>query len=462
MLGIALSAALAVRPSLAPLEALAEAQQWDELYLKAATLRPGDLPTKEGETLAALLAQGCASLLHEDAPLALGLGEKSAEFGSSVDGFLCASEAATRSDQRGAALAVLSAGTKRWPRDARLSLERGRLLLDDGDTKEAAAVLGRVRQQAPQYAEAQKLLAIAKRLEAEVKRARAELGRQHEAAEDAQRRAGLGGPHGRAVPGSTPDANLRSSGSWASSVDDEGRRQRGNSHFRFRYFSGKKDFGQRAEYEGRVQGTLEDAKVAVERTLGAGRRRPVDVVLYSREEFALHHGEQAASAVAGFYSGSAIRMNDSAEMTPQVRATMVHEYTHAVLDELSGFKPQTLPTWLNEGIAEYVSWKAQGSDRPPFQQAVQLKELAARGALPPLEQLSRGPLLGQGDAGLLYALSGSAVRLMVARAGLPGVLKLIRTLGASPGASFDKEFERCVGKPQQRFADDLKAELASQ
>jgi hypothetical protein len=240
-------------------------------------------------------------------------------------------------------------------------------------------------------------------------------------------------------------------------VDDEGRRTRGNSHFRFRYFNGKRDFGQRADYEGTVQGALEEARSSVKRMLGEAREQPLDVILYSREEFILHHGPAAAQAIAGFYSQNAIRMNDSAEISPQVQATLVHEYTHAVVDELASFNTFGLPVWVNEGLAEYLEWRYEGHDSAPVGVASALRMLAESNRVPSLSQLSRGPLIGQGNPQLLYALSATAVKLMVSRGGLSRVVELIRSVGR--GTPFERAFKSVMGEDLATFEDELKGEL---
>lgn len=438
VLPLCLGVVLAAAPPAARALELAKAKQWDELYLQFATAKPEAYPRGDQARLAEALAQGCAALLPADAVLAQSLGAKSAEFGAGGDGVLCAARAGLESEQRSAAEESLREGAARLPKDARLPLELGRLLLEDNDGLGAVAALEQVPKGAAQHKEAQALLVTAKRL-------------VHDA-RDEERQA-------TPAPGGRGGGSTGSSGGWESSVDDEGRRMRGNGHFRFRYFNGKRDFGQRAEYEGRVQAALEDARVTVQRLLGETRETPLDVILYSRQEFALHHGAQAAAAVAGFYGQNAIRMNDSAEMTPEVQTTLVHEYTHAVFDELASFNAHALPVWLNEGLAEYTAWRSQGSDHAPADRQTALRALAQRNELPTLGQLSQGPLVGQANPALLYALSASAVKLMVTKAGLPRVLALLREVGH--GAPFVKGFVSCVGEDLARFDEELRAELSS-
>src|SRR6185436_2190694 len=133
-----------------------------------------------------------------------------------------------------------------------------------------------------------------------------------QADKQADKREVMGSAAGNA--GHAPAQLAGGSSSYESGVDEEGRRTRGNQYFRFRYFNGQRDFGQRADYEGRVQSALEEARQASNRLLGQARQSPTDVILYSKAEFVMHHGAQAARAIAGFYSENAIRMNDSAEI----------------------------------------------------------------------------------------------------------------------------------------------------
>ena len=93
-------------------------------------------------------------------------------------------------------------------------------------------------------------------------------------------------------------------------------RTRTHGGFDIRYFNNERDFGQRADYEGRIAEALDDASGFTRRILGFARERPVEVILYTRDEFRAHMGERAARSVAGLYSMDAIRINDAAELTP--------------------------------------------------------------------------------------------------------------------------------------------------
>jgi hypothetical protein len=223
------------------------------------------------------------------------------------------------------------------------------------------------------------------------------------------------------------------------------------------YFNARRDFGQRAEYEGAVQGALEDSRVKVQRLLGAAREKPLDVILYSREEFRLHHGPQAAQSVAGFYSEDAIRMNDSAEINDRNRTTLVHEYVHAVMDELVSFNGRSLPTWMHEGTAEFIEWRSEGSDQPPNGVMKQIKQLAASGNVPSLKELSSGMLIATRNPGLSYAVSALAVKLLVERRSMYELLELMKDCGR--GKPFAQVLEQRFGTTLERLDEELQSSL---
>lgn len=421
MVGFALSLVLMAEPAGKTATALASTQAWDQLYLTFASVDPRKVPAKDARSIASALARGCEALLSTDAVLAFSLGEKSVAFSSQPSSVACASRAALQTEQRGAAEQLLRTGLARHQADPKLSALLGRMLLDDGDASGAHALIARVRSKSP-----------------ELKTLAAEVGVALQVIAD--------------VPVDRPPST-----SFASSTDEEGRRLRENTSFRFRYFSGQRDFGQRAEYEGRVQAALELARATSQRVLGVSRVQIVDVVLYSKAEFTLHHGPWAASAIAGFYSGNAIRMNDSAEIGERTEATLVHEYVHAIVDELAGFEASRVPRWLNEGLAEHVEWEFVGRERAEGRYALLLRQLAAQRRLPSLGSMRDDPLIAATDPGLLYSYSALAVRSLVRRFGMPAVLSLLR----ARAVDFDRSFAQHTGIELAQFEADVRDELTS-
>jgi hypothetical protein len=331
MLAALLSLTLTAAPTAAQAAAFARAKQWEELYLAFAAASPEGSAKGDRPKIAQALLAGCRALEVDDPVMAFSLGEKSVAFGPSADALFCTAMTAKRSDQRGAAEDAFKKGTSSFPKDARFPLELGRLYLEDGQPGEAIAQLAKVPPKAKESAEAKRLIAqIARESGTTVGGAKVKV-QEGGAISEAS-----GGELGRAT-----------SRSYESSVDGDGRRVRQNQYFRFYYFNQKRDFGQRAEYEGKVQGALEESRIKAQSLLGVAREKPVDVILYSREEFRLHHGPQASQAIAGFYAEDAIRMNDSAEINERNRSTLVHEYVHAVMDELGSFNQRSLPTWMH-------------------------------------------------------------------------------------------------------------------
>lgn len=441
LLSLTLAPLLTAAPTAAQAAAFAKAKQWEELYLAFAAASPDGAAKGDRPKIAQALLAGCKALEVDDAVMAFSLGEKSVEFAPSADALYCTAMTGKRSDQRGAAEDALKKGSASFPKDSRFALELGRLYLEDGQPGEAAAQMGKIPGKAKESAEAKRLIA--------------------QIARDSGAR--VGGPKikvqegGSGEAGGSDELARATSRSYESSVDPDGRRVRQNQYFRFYYFNQKRDFGQRAEYEGQVQGALEESRLKAQRLLGVARDKPVDVILYSREEFRLHHGPQASQAIAGFYAEDAIRMNDSAEINDRNRATLVHEYVHAVMDELGSFNQRSLPTWMHEGLAEYIEWRSEGSEGPPKHYATALQQLALQNQLPSLSQMSNGPLIATRNPGLAYALAAVAVRLLVERRSMAEVIELIRECGK--GAPFEQALERRFGTDLTRLDEELTSSL---
>ncbi len=451
---------LAAPPTASIAEQQAKAQQWDELYLGFGAVGPKGYSSKDQKRIGQALGRGCLALLDSDAVLASSLGEKSVAFFSEAPIVVCAARASLKGEERTAAEELLRAGLKRHPKDGPIAVELARLLIEEKDGKGAVAVLQKVPKRAPGYDDAQALLMTASAMAQEDAKAREALagtGTSSPPAKDASSPVAIEVEvprDGPPLPGARPP-KFTESRSYESTTDDEGRRVRQNAYFRFRYFNAQRDFGQRADYEGRVQGALEEARITANRVLGVARETPTDVILYSKAEFTLHHGEAFAQTVAGFYSQSAIRMNDSAEINAHNQATLVHEYVHAVIDELTGFFDERLPIWVNEGLAEYTEWQYLGRTRPEGRYDSYLRQRAAGKSLPPLE--SKRSLIATDDPGLAYAYSAIAVRAYVARYGMSDLISLIRDVGK--GTPFEKAFTAHTSSDLQSFTDSLRDEI---
>ncbi|MGV3623220.1 MAG: tetratricopeptide repeat protein [Archangium sp.] len=445
MLGGLLALSLAAAPSAAQATALAKAKSWEELYLGFAAVSADGVSKGDRPKIADALLKGCLALEGEDPVMAYSLGEKSIELTPTADALMCTAMSAKRTDQRGAAEDALRKGLTAFGKDGRFGLELGRLYIEDGQPGEAAAVLARVPPKSKESTEAKRLLA----------------GVSRESSVPIEGATPRGTPVVEAppMPGRRQPTELprSTSNSYESITDESGHRIRQNQYFRFRYFNQARDFGQRADYEGRVQDALEESRVNVKRIFGVQREKPCDVILYSKAEFKLHHGERMAQAVAGFYSMDAIRMNDSAEISPRNRAVLVHEYVHAVMDELFNFNSDAAPVWIHEGTAEFIEWRYLGSDDPPRNELAVLRQMAHNQELPSLRRLDGGPLVGMRNPSVMYALSAMAVKALVARRGMSAYVEFLEDCGR--GTPWSQGIENHFGTTVERLDEELADEL---
>ncbi|MBI2569288.1 MAG: tetratricopeptide repeat protein [Candidatus Schekmanbacteria bacterium] len=120
----------------------------------------------------------------------------------------------------------------------------------------------------------------------------------------------------------------------------------------------------RGYFEISFDGDSSDAvAAAASRILGEARRdigqglggvfpdQPVPVVLYTRNQFEYVSG--ATEYVGALWDGRAIRIpaGGLTGETPELRATLYHEYTHALIQHLVG--NTAVPRWVNEGLAQW-------------------------------------------------------------------------------------------------------------
>ncbi|WP_434382885.1 peptidase MA family metallohydrolase [Melittangium boletus] len=451
MRALLLSALLSAAPppSAAQAQKLAEQEQWDELYLAWAAVKPQGYSAPDRRAIALALGKGCDALSGTDAVMAYSLAERAVLFEETVPGLRCLAKTSLATEQRGGAEEALRRGHKRFPKEGAFALELGRLLLEDKDAQGALEVLQRIPPRAPEAEQARELLEKARGASSEEREARSQ-------ARAIERRFSGEGDSAGLPPAAPSTSGL----SYASGVGEDGMRTRANSRFIVKYFNNARDFSQRAEYEGRIVAALDEAHGHTRQVLGEAREAPVDVVLYTREEFRTHQGAALARTVAGLYSAGAIRINDAAELTRQTKATLVHEYVHAVVDDLvqAARGGQHVPVWLNEGLAEYVEWRYLGHDKPPVQMANRLRGAAQADQLPSLEQMSGQSLISLGDPGLAYATSAMAVRELMADGGPGRLLRLIREVGE--GAPFEQALRDRYGRTIPELNEAVKAALS--
>jgi len=165
---------------------------------------------------------------------------------------------------------------------------------------------------------------------------------------------------------------------------------------------------------------LEEAYGVVGRGLSYYPSQDIQVILYSNEQF--EEVTDAPGWAGGLFDGKIrIPIGGIEEETPGLRRILYHEYTHAVVHTIT----PRVPTWLNEGLAQYFEGKEINA-----QQKAMLRRVAQMGKLPPLFYLE-GSFTGldSNQARNAYLYSLSAVRYMIDTYGLHRATLVLEELG---------------------------------
>ncbi|MCP3101157.1 hypothetical protein LZ198_19970 [Myxococcus sp. K15C18031901] len=464
---------------------LSSKKAWDELYLAFSSGDANTVPKEQRAAVSGALATGCEALLAEDMVMASALGERAVVFEETAPALHCVATAARRTDQRAAAEAALRKGLQRFPKDGSFPLELGKLLLEEQDSVGAVAALEQVPPRSKEGAEAKKLLQQARQSKQQESDARSEAARIERQLGGATRLP-TEAPPPVPLSGSTPRyeqepvteltvGNRNAGGKmvkaptvgFESSVDSAGKRVRANRRFVIKYNNNSRDFRQRANYEGRVVEVLEEAYYFARDTLGQARENPVEVVLYSADEFRDELGAGAAAMAAGLYSANAIRINNAVELTKEAKATLVHEYIHAVVDDFCGGGNRdndTIPLWLNEGLAEYLEWKYLKQEGPTRNLWAHMRQAQVEQDVPSLHFLVNNAPITSSNPMVGYGVSALAVRELVRREGYRRILRLIEDLCENRGTGMNrgKYFEKALRTHYGLTMDELDKELAKQ
>jgi hypothetical protein len=187
------------------------------------------------------------------------------------------------------------------------------------------------------------------------------------------------------------------------------------SHFLIKY-----EGNQKIETGRIVLRILEDAYGVVGRGLSYFPNQDIQVILYSNEQF--QEVTDAPGWAGALYDGKIrIPIGGIERETPGLRSLLYHEYTHAVVRSITS----RIPTWLNEGLAQYFEGREIGA-----QQMALLKRVAQMGKLPQLVYLE-GSFMGLGgnQARYAYLYSLSAVRYLIDSCGLHRAKSVLEELG---------------------------------
>ncbi len=194
-----------------------------------------------------------------------------------------------------------------------------------------------------------------------------------------------------------------------------------------------------AAYERQLRAIVADARARVIAALGMEPGPVLSVRIHSRAGYERRFGAEAAHHDAARFAGEEVHVNGGARLDDRLAGLVVHEMVHAALDARG--TASALPRWLDEGLAERLSWIRRGQGFPAPNQVAELKQARERKELVPLPragELSR----------LEYLKSWAAVVFLEGKVGRERVVAAVRaTLGGEP---FEKALRReCATSPEE-------------
>ncbi len=176
-----------------------------------------------------------------------------------------------------------------------------------------------------------------------------------------------------------------------------------------------------------VAALIDECVPRIARILGTREVQAIPATIYlDRREFVQATGVPPRSRVVGLATFPPGMVHiDGTGLLAAIEKVVPHEVGHVLVARTLGPALPALPTWLNEGIAEYVAGETAAQVDPVWVRAV------GRGASLELAELD-GAIRERGDrAGLAYAESASLVNFLVAERGEGAISGLLRSLAAT-------------------------------
>jgi len=206
---------------------------------------------------------------------------------------------------------------------------------------------------------------------------------------------------------------------------------------------------------------IRDALLQARRSIGGDvafwPKHKLVVLIYSAEQFRRLR-QDTPDWVAGQYDGK-IRLPLPGQDLDRDAVTRIlfHEYTHAIIHELT--KGQ-LPTWLNEGLAEYEAWKQRD---PPWRT---LRQAFAEERVIPWANLSAqfSSSLPAQEVALAYEQSHSIAHYLVERYGFWRLRRVLQAVaaGTSLEDALTKELHIKLTRLESDWRKWLEGRLATQ
>jgi tetratricopeptide (TPR) repeat protein len=184
------------------------------------------------------------------------------------------------------------------------------------------------------------------------------------------------------------------------------------------HFAVKYEGAERYEAGAIVLDILEDASTDIGRELAHYPSGKIQTILYSDQQFREIPGIPGWSG-AVFDGRIRLGIGGVTFATPALRSVLYHEYTHAVIRDMTA----RCPAWINEGLAQYF----EGRRTPPDLRS----DKSHKGPILPNLEAPFGNLSGQ-QARLAYVISLSAMEYMINRYGMTRVRNLLQDLAKGP------------------------------
>ncbi|MFZ0037251.1 MAG: hypothetical protein WAK91_07525 [Candidatus Acidiferrales bacterium] len=212
-------------------------------------------------------------------------------------------------------------------------------------------------------------------------------------------------------------------------------RQGETSHFVLRYQGGATP-----QLAAEVLSTLEEHFRSLQTALDFTPVEPIGVVLYTKQEF---RDITLAPSWAGALNDGRIRVPVEGlnSVTAELSRVLKHELTHSFVFQMSLGR---CPTWLNEGLAQWMEGRRSGETAKLLITAYDRKQYI------PLERLGGSWIsLPAPVAGYAYAWGLAAVEFIMSRSGPWGISRLFANFNSS------SSFEAALGAALQTNYTDL-------
>jgi len=227
-------------------------------------------------------------------------------------------------------------------------------------------------------------------------------------------------------------------------AEEENYREGETAHFALKYYGGADP-----ELAQDILRALEGDFLDLEDQLDYSPPDQIAVILYTNQAFA--DITRAPSWAGALYDGKLrIPVQGLSQVTPELAHVLKHELTHCFVGQKTHNRA---PTWLQEGIAQYMEGRRSTSSAGP------LLDMAGKGQIPPLGSLESS-WMGRpaGEITFDYAWSLAIVESMIDAGGVGDVSRLLDRIATSPSteSAMQETLHESYDDLQQQTTDYLK------